>query len=161
MCARIPRLLLNWARKTARAVAMLFIDVVGAFDAVIRALMFADLSCDVDIAKVLHDFGFGPEVFHEIVSTIAKGTTLQKAGVHPHLQWCLAESHADSWFTTQGVVDPVATFTGVKVGDPLGDMLYNMLEARVLHEIESTARSHGLSCGLPSVEAPLAEAVGL
>eukprot|EP00974_Lingulodinium_polyedra_P113603 10999706-Lingulodinium_polyedra.AAC.1 len=40
-------------------------------------------------------------------------------------------------------------------------MLYNMLEARVLHEIESTARSHGLSCGLPSVEAPLAEAVGL
>ena len=49
----------------------MFVDVLGAFDALIRELLFSDTVLDEHVAAAPKACGFGPEVMHELARHVA------------------------------------------------------------------------------------------
>ena len=56
----------------------------------------------------------------------------------------MAEAHEHTWFTTQGLSEPVCRKVGCRPGDPLGDIIYNFTAAKVLGGIEQEAVEAGV-----------------
>ena len=131
--------------------SVLFVDVIGAFDAVVGDLLFDSSLLDEQVAAALRACGFGPEVMHELAEQIRGESIAKQAGLHPHLQAILQQAHASTWFSTQGVSAVVETKVGSRPGDPVGDVVYNFLATKVLQEVEKEAMSRGVVPMLPSV----------
>ena len=70
----------------------------------------------------------------------------------PYLIALLKEVHQDSWSTTQGLADPMATCIGTKPGDPLGSIIFDMLVTFVTCEIEDEAKLQGLLFVMPPMQ---------
>ena len=98
---------------------------------------------------MLQRLGFGPEVFSELLATVASEGVLAQAGVGDHACQLLREAHADTWFTTQGLAQPSSCAIGSRTGDPLGDLIYNSLAAQVNGEIAKEMEQRGLAPMLP------------
>ena len=50
--------------------AWLFIDIVGAFAAVLRQLASGHMHSDEDVARLVAKLGFNPEVMHDLARAI-------------------------------------------------------------------------------------------
>ena len=57
------------------------LDVVGAFDAVIRQCVFEDVELDRGTIALLHRLGFGPEIFAQLLETIRSVLIAQKVSI--------------------------------------------------------------------------------
>ena len=64
--------------------------------------------------------------------------------VPQHLHLYVSQSHASSWFSTQGLDTVARTLKGTKQGDPLGDIIFNMIMSKVLRAIERRAKDAGI-----------------
>ena len=123
------------ARFQGSSAACLFVDVIGAFDAVVRELMFSEEHLDTQVIQALQALSFGPDVLEQLKKLVQGLGALVQTGMDPHLVKVIAEAHQDTWFTTQGLVEAVVTKMGSRPGDPLGDIIYNFLATLVLKEI--------------------------
>ena len=63
----------------------------------------------------------------------------------------LHESYSATWFSTQGLSDLVRTRAGTKPGDPLGDILFNFIMAKVLWTLEGELKAAGVLDEVPHV----------
>ena len=50
----------------------------------------------------------------------------------------------------QGCEQPVVTMSGIKAGDPLGDVFFNLIQAKVLKDCEKHLIADGLAVTLPA-----------
>ena len=109
ICALVARQFFAWC-KTGRFNGLaLYVDVISAFDAVIRELLSHAEVLDSQVAAAVKRLGFGPDVMHALAEHIAAGSVLSKAGMSRHAVQLRAEAHEDIWFTTQGCENPVST----------------------------------------------------
>ena len=116
--------------------AVLFVDVVNAFNSVVRALAFVPEFDIETTAQVFRSFSLPPEALHEFLSLL-NTSAFDLCGVDPHLSELIAEAHNGTWFTTKGRVEVMATESGTKPGDPLGDVIFNYIMWRVLGALEA------------------------
>ena len=135
--------------------ASLALDVIGAFDAVIREAVFEHEQVDYRVAAALSKLGFGPETMHELAKAVAAGSILAEAGMSRHAVALLQQAHETTWVTTQGLQIPTVTLTGSRAGDPLGDLIYNFLAAKVSCEVDAELEQRGLRSVLPPAPVPL------
>ena len=128
--------------------AVLFVDVVAAFDSLIRELVFKCQHGDTSLEHVLSSFHMPDDMVREIVGC-SRDTIMSCASVPPHLEALVANSHQCSWFSTNGISDIVGTGLGSKQGDPLGDIIFNLCMSALLKEIEQLATEQDLFTPLP------------
>ena len=112
-----------YARQRKRSAAILFLDVMGAFDAVRRECLFAVAEGDEAVAKIFQGLNLPPEMFDNFKQTLAD-PTLKVAGTDRHLVELLIECFTCTWLSTEGLPNVAMTQTGTKPGDPLGDILF-------------------------------------
>ena len=73
-----------------------------------------------------------------------------------HLNDVVADVHSSTWFTIQGLVDPVCTELGTRAGDPLADVCYNFIVIRAHNHIEIELKNADLITCLPPLRMPFA-----
>ena len=95
-----------------------------------------------------------PDVFREFCDHISEGSYLQSLGMSRHLNDVIDDVHTSTWFTVQGLEEPVCTCLGTRAGDPLADVCYNFIVCRSHNQIETELKEAELVTKLP----PLPEA---
>ena len=108
------------------------IDVISAFDTVVRGLVYNNSYFDDRVAHILKHMNLGPDVMHDIAKHISHQSSLSAAGVSSHVASVVREIHSDAWHSTQGMPNITTTNLGSKPGDPLGDIIFHFLATRVL-----------------------------
>ena len=152
MCAHQSMAVWEFARGSGLSAAQLYVDIVGAFDAVIRQLVFGASELPFDdegIARIVAALGLPPEVMHHIADELSKRSVLEEIGVPPPLLRPVAEAHAFTWFSTQGLESVVEPRAGSRPGDPLGDIIFNLLESYVHRKLTEQLAGHPAILHLP------------
>ena len=106
--------------------ALLFIDIVGAFAAVLRQLAIGNVQSDEDVARLVTKLGFKPKVMHDLARAISSPSALEEASHNRHLNAMIADAHRCTWFTTQGLPTAVHTTLESWAGDPFGDLVFGV-----------------------------------
>ena len=143
-CSHLGGLFWAYANTKSISACALFLDIIGAFDMVIRDLLYSDDVSDEQIAAILKRLKYGPSVMHDIAAHIAAKPAFDNANVLGHLQALVKEIHTGTWHSTQGLEEVTNTSIGSKPGDPLGDICFNYLVCRILNEVEEEAAKENL-----------------
>ena len=85
LCSHMARSIFQFAAAHGKNAAQIFIDVVGAFDTVLRQLLFAGPLNDELVAFVVRTLGIGPEGMHKLAEHISSGEFLRHAGMSPFM----------------------------------------------------------------------------
>ena len=101
-------------------------------------LLFEDMA----VAVILKELGFGPSVMHEVAEFLRGGSCFNRIGVPELVDRAASEAHAHTWASTQGLGPILHTRAGSKPGDPLGDVVFNILESIVHKELEQEVGEH-------------------
>jgi hypothetical protein len=112
-------------------VCCFFLDIRAAFDTVCREFVarFRQHGPEAAAQSVGLSDVEGGVLMRRI---LAEGTALEQAGASDHLNALVADTLERTWFSTVGVEqDIVGTTCGTIPGDPLGDILFAFLGARV------------------------------
>ena len=118
--------------------AHLFVDVVGAFDGLVRQIVMgcADLpGDDLAVAKLLNALGFGPQAMYDFARVLANGSILEKAAVPLEIRRSVCDAHSHTWFSMQGRRTVSEVLSGSRPGDPLGDIVFKVLETSIHSDI--------------------------
>ena len=151
LCSHFSRSFFGYACERSLCAAQLYVDVIGAFDTVLRQLLFQNELSDEVIAFVLNSLGMDAEVMHKLAQHISNKDFLDSSGMSKFTQMCFQKCHEDTWISTQGLQEIATTEVGSIPGDPLGDIAFNFVSSRVHTDLESQLLAAGL---LSEVEAP-------
>eukprot|EP00969_Alexandrium_andersonii_P238686 10536650-Alexandrium_andersonii.AAC.1 len=88
--------------------------------------------------------GFSPDVWQEFRQVASEQCVVEQASMDAHTRILAHEAHQDTWFAVDGAKGVTKTSLGSRPGDPLGDIVFNFLMAKVLHAVESAMREAGL-----------------
>lgn len=121
-----------------------FLDIRASFDSVCREYVATFRKYGPEVAA--DAAGLGREECDLLTRRILEeGSALELAGASEHLNVLIADLLHNTWFSTVGVDgDIVRTSYGAIPGDPLGDILFAFLGARVKHTILLELHAAGL-----------------
>ena len=134
-----------WARSANVSCATLFVDLQSAFYSVLRSSLFPGEFHDDSICYAMKQLGILPEEWQEMKACIAadeatKGLGQQHEGI-------LRDMFSGTHFMMQGLDGKTATMRGTRPGDPVADVLFNMVFKLVVLDARSKIeRSTGMPC---------------
>ncbi len=149
-------LLLRSAQRIARhrnqAFAVLFVDVVQAFYRSIRELLFATHDMDDEsVARLVRAAGLPPAAMHELSRQIReRAPILEQAGVSRFTQLAVREAYRAPWFVCSKAEQVAFPCRSVFSGQPLADILFEMLMSDVLSSVRSALLADGWGVPIPS-----------
>lgn len=119
-----------------QSVACVFLDVKAAFDSVCRCFLvdLRHVGPEVACSRIGLDADQSDSLMRRLLEE--GGAPLELADVGRHLRVLTADAITNTWFSTTGVSEIVQTTQGTLPGDPLGDVLYTFMCARLKHEIK-------------------------
>ena len=100
--------------------AVLFVDIVAAFDSLIRPQLFKCYGDNANGMDVLRTLNMPADIV-QLALDCCIDSILSQANVPPHLEALISNSHQCSWFSTDCVFDIVRSTKGSKAGDALGE----------------------------------------
>ena len=109
-----------------------FVDLVAAFNRVIRELAFRIDCSDEAIASLFRDMGLPAAVFHRLRARLLAEPILHDPCVHEDLRHMVKECHVGTWWGTEGLAPIVATRIGSRAGDPFADLVFNFIMAEIV-----------------------------
>eukprot|EP00435_Cladocopium_sp_Y103_P025065 s1548_g6.t1 len=121
-----------WGRASQTSVGMLFVDLQSAFYSVLRQSFFDDDINDSLLCQALQHHGVFPQDWHHIRAQIEKDVALQHVG--EHAQGIIQDMFTASHFSMAGVEKNVCTMRGTRPGDPVADVMFNMVFYLVLRD---------------------------
>ena len=124
--------LLAWTKHASLATSILFLDLRAAFYSVHRGALFEGPVNDNLLVLAMKHHGILPEDWNDIRSQLERDHATQ--GISQHASVVLADMFSGTHFTLAGGQDKVLTCRGTRPGDPVGDLLFNMLFAIILRE---------------------------
>ena len=152
------------ARSKRCSAAILFVDICGAFDAVVRSVLMGkppgeDLE-DLEVAAILKTLGFAPSELREVIALIPQVSYMQACGMSATVAHSVREAHESSWFVVQGSSQVTLTRVGSKPGDPLGDLVFNWMMLKVRSAIDADLARQDLVERMPTLPDALADVLG-
>ena len=122
---------LAWARQSARSAGILFLDLRAAFYSVHRAALMERPYNDQMLVLAMKHHGIMPDDWAEIRDQIEKDNATQ--GISQHAETVLADMFHGTHFH-MGEGHQVLTQKGTRPGDPVGDILFNMLFSIIMKQ---------------------------
>ena len=138
MCAHQALAAWELAHAMKVSMAQVFVDIVGAFDGLVRQVVmgYDDLPVgDAAIITLLAALGFGPDSVHDLAHQLSQGSILEKADVPQEVRRAVGDAHSHTWFSVQGCRPVSEALSGSRPGDPLGDIIFNFVETSIHAEI--------------------------
>ena len=121
-----------WGRSQGVSTAVLFVDLHSAFYSVIRTSLFQDAT-DVSFLRQAFDrFHITPQDFAEILEVTSADHALE--GLSAHGQHMLLDFFSAAFFQMHSTEGLTMTTRGTRPGDPLGDLLFNMVFQLVMRQ---------------------------
>ena len=150
--AHIVRQFVDLGRVRKTSVAVLFVDVVGAFASVVREIVIGRLTDASQVAKICAKLRLEQSLGQEVVNLARRGGVLSDAGASPHLAALIREAHRNTWFAIEGLDTIVKISAGTKAGDPLADLVFNLLMAAILRDLRGRLRQEKLMTTVPYLD---------
>jgi hypothetical protein len=105
---------------------------------------------EADRLRIFHAAGLSPSEAASLNEQILAGRTLvAETGVSQEVQALLADWHACNFFVVRGSPDHVHTFTAVRPGDALADLVFVVMFLAVQKELFRELESAGLAVYFP------------
>ena len=134
----------QFARRAAahkRPCALIFADLVKAFDRVLRAVVMGDSSINDDPASGGHvrerwsESGVPDKVVNDAIAYVRKtGGVLSEAALHPGVLHMLRDLHDGTWFRLDGG-HLIETSLGSRQGCKFGAIIFNLMYCRALDDL--------------------------
>eukprot|EP00435_Cladocopium_sp_Y103_P012767 s1935_g3.t1 len=128
-----------WGRASNTSVGLLFVDLQSAFYSVLRESFFEGQTDDHLICHAMQHHGILPQDWHQMRAQIEQDAALAKVG--SHAQHILTDMFAASHFSMIGISDQVCTTRGTRPGDPVADIIFNMVFYLVMRDTREQFRS--------------------
>ena len=99
---------------------------------------------DEAAATFIRKFGMPVQAMDQVRRLVHEPDCLQRIKCGAHLRALLEAAHSPSWFSTQGLQQPLRTRSGSKAGDPLGDVLFTVVATRIFDDVARNLKDAGL-----------------
>ena len=129
---------LAWARVANVSCAILFVDLQSAFYSVLRASFFQGEFHDDAICYAMKHLGITPDEWQEIKTAVASDNATD--GLKPQYIGILKDMFSATHFSMQGLQEKTATMRGTRPGDPVADILFNMVFRLVVLDARKKSR---------------------
>ena len=145
MASHVVRSMIDYAKISSLSIIILFIDLVKAFDRIIREVVIGwTQGHQEDLCGILQDLGFPPLHADELTKEIQRGTIIDEILVHPHVKALLASLHTKSWFKFGQSEKFIVVNVGGRQGCRFGGTLFNMAYTRALDKFCKDATKEGI-----------------
>ena len=132
----------------------LFIDVKAAYYSVLRQVLLPMPTSSADLDDLLESVEI-PIALVPLVEHLLANPCLLASYTSAHLLAVLADVHQDTHFLVEGVGSVARTRKGTRPGDPLADMLFNIMLAPLLRSAQEVLVNKKVQVTLEKVEAPV------
>lgn len=126
----------HWTTSRRTPSAIVFFDMRAAFYSVIREALFQGDGNLHALSQALTEMGIPPPVVQTIAPSIDADFALQ--GLSPHMLAILRDAMNNTHFYIEGIPHPCRTRRGTRPGDPIGDILFNMVMSSLLKDAKQT-----------------------
>ena len=123
---------LHWTTKTRKPAAIIFFDMRAAFYSVIRDSLFPGNGDLAELGLKLQQLGITEVLAQHMAPSVDADFALQ--GLSHHMLAILHDVMTNTHFYIDGLQDPCRTRRGTRPGDPIGDILFNMVMSCLLQD---------------------------
>ena len=149
----VVKSLLDLATLASLSIFVLFIDLVKAFDRVIREIVFGFLEDVDDPLEYLLSLGLNDEQAHWYAQFVAvHGPLFLQWGVKPKVVRLLRNLHASSWFSYGDLDTAIVVRVGGRQGCKFGATVFNSSYAIALLALRDSLLSEGIVLRLQSCD---------
>lgn len=154
------RSLLDLAAINGLSIAILFVDLVKAFDRILREIVLGWPQNGKEGADYLEKLGVDPLHAKELADEINKSTVLGDAGVTDFTRQLLASMHTGSWFKVGNRTELLNVGCGGRQGCKFGGVIFNLAYAKALRRFLANAEDEGIPMrlkgtpGMPPTHVP-------
>lgn len=119
--------------------AALFVDLKSAFYTIIRQGLFAERLDATTFIIAMQRLGVAP---HELVDLLSTADTdIATQGLSAHVEALLADLFKGTYFEMDGLSEIALTSRGTRPGDPVGDILFNLVMTIILKDITAAIQA--------------------
>ena len=122
----------HWATSHKRPFAHVFFDIRSAFYSVLRQALFPDDGPPLSLLAALHRFRVQSTDIDYMLSVVQFDNATD--GIDDHFRLLLKDALTNTHFFIKGLDAPCRTNRGTRPGDPLGDLLYNMVMSLIMRD---------------------------
>eukprot|EP00438_Fugacium_kawagutii_P011908 Skav219189 [mRNA] locus=scaffold648:700154:705535:+ [translate_table: standard] len=134
----------HWCRSQSRSYALIFVDGIEAFYRLVRELCFSFHDYRSFVNTINHS-GVSEKLQRLIIDNALQVSAMSRARASEHLTAVTRGLHRTTWFVCEQESQRVAlTHRGSRPGDPVADVLFNLVMGRAMQQIESKLREQGL-----------------
>ena len=130
----------RFAAKMRVPSAAFFVDFKSAFYSVIRQGLFEQQLDDRAFMTAMFRLGVKPEEVAELIGQAQADQAV--TGVSAHVQRLLSDLFHGTYFQVDGISDFALTTRGTRPGDPVGDILFNMVMMLILQDVTQHMKFH-------------------
>ncbi|CAE7240749.1 unnamed protein product [Symbiodinium microadriaticum] len=129
--------------------SLVFYDLQAAFYKVVRETLFQSDDSDGEISRIVAKLGLPPEAMPELARQLRTLAILPQFGASDHLAAIVEDMLSATWFTI-GVSDVITlTHKGSRPGDPAADVIFSLVFAAFVRQVEQHLFEQGLLLPLP------------
>ena len=122
-------------RRAQDSAAVVFIDFTEAFYRIFRPLCMDHALTDESLAAFLRKLNIPASAMHELRSLLDGPNALELAHPPSHVRKSISSIHRNTHFWMREQEDVVETSFSSRPGDPLADVCFSYVWARVLHRL--------------------------
>lgn len=123
--------------------AALFVDFKSAFYTIIRQGLFSEHLDETTFIVAMHRLGVSPQELSELLSHADCDFATQ--GLSSHVQALLSDLFKGTYFELDGLSEVAVTSRGTRPGDPVGDILFNLVMVILLKDITCSLQTTSLA----------------
>ena len=121
----------NTAHQERKSLGLLFVDLRSAFYSVVKPMLA------IAIRQIFQRLRLPETAFDEFCENVFQARLVKRATNSDILEQFIAAMLKPSWFLIQDSRQVSAPTTGSRPGDPVADLLFGFLVARILAKVES------------------------
>ena len=124
--------------------AMIFVDIKAAFYTIAKPLLCNQNLARHDLEQFILTLGFPDSVMAPLLQHLQQAHLVYHCTGSKVATGSIAATLSHSWFVVPSGTTMMAPQTGSRPGDPLADLLFSMVMAHILHEVNErlTAIAH-------------------
>ena len=151
-----------WKRNAKRrrvSHAVIFLDIKAAFYSVVKQMVAGKTKGMQDLDKVFSRMGLPEHMREDFLQQTGNVNLLQEATSSSLVAGSMAAMLGHTWFIIPEAKSIQAPMTGSRPGDPNADVLFSLVLAKMLRDIEQKAMEQGLELSHETVAGDVSDVV--